>query len=806
MQGEREHPTEVDMADTGLFERYQLERLPIYTAPFGLDEKGNKIDHVTGSAIKASVELMMDIISQKTDRALPPEASRSERQEQTEAAVQTALNDLVAILNASFQDQRFYVDADYLLNGHNYYSYEFNVVVQEYAKAMCGDENFYYRRGTRSIPGSVTWLVRPLSIGQVYEIVPRLVAKFTRTDIRVLTVDGSRAVIQWWPQREMSHVPECYHQAYYEGGAAYKGLFAAIPQAKAGLPLASVHERLSPLQGDPCFEWEFFWTPQTVSYVRYAWLGLVGSLVLLGYVLWSLPGHGWIVPLVPLPLVVGMYTGRLRRVQHAAARHREQLLDQQTLSEMQLDQLQAAYTDLQSAHIDLEHRLGELTVLHEVGLTVASVLNLDALLDQVLHVVRKLYFDRAMIMLVDEAQGALVCRRAVGGMPDLVAFAEQLQIPLDKEDWAVVRALNAGEPVLMSVENVQPEAAAMAQMLQTSDFLIVPLQAKGEAVGVLIVDNAHTQRPISQADQEVLLTLGRTVAVAIENVRWYQTLEQKVAERTRQLQAINQALAREKEAAEEANRAKSLFLATVSHELRTPLTSVLGFAKVIEKRLQEFVFPAVVNEDGKVERAIRQVKANLDIIVTEGERLAALINHVLDLAKIEAGKAKWNMTTVLVEDLVERSVEVTGSLFVDKPLDLMVDVQAGLPNVKGDYGRLIQVMANLISNAVKFTQEGSVVCRARWEGDEQIVVSVTDTGVGIDPANHKKVFEKFFQIDDILTDKPQGTGLGLSICKNIVEHHGGRIWVDSTPGQGSTFSFSLPVFKAEPSESVIEDG
>ena len=245
-------------------------------------------------------------------------------------------------------------------------------------------------------------------------------------------------------------------------------------------------------------------------------------------------------------------------------------------------------------------------------------------------------------------------------------------------------------------------------------------------------------------------------------------------------------------AAEEADAAKSSFLSTVSHELRTPLTSVLGFAKIIRRRLQERLFPLISGEDRKVEQAKQQVIENLGVVVSEGERLTKLIDDVLDLAKIEAGKFTWNMAAVSVKDVVDRAVAATASLFEAKKLNLERDIEPDLPVVTGDQDRLIQVVINLISNAVKFTDQGSIKCTARRDNGE-LVVSVTDSGIGIAPADQPKVFEKFKQVGDTLTDKPKGTGLGLPICKEIVEYHGGQIWVESMPGQGSTFSFTLPI-------------
>ena len=257
-------------------------------------------------------------------------------------------------------------------------------------------------------------------------------------------------------------------------------------------------------------------------------------------------------------------------------------------------------------------------------------------------------------------------------------------------------------------------------------------------------------------------------------------------------------------AAEAASEAKGSFLSNVSHELRTPLTSMVGFSKLIRRRLEEVVFPAVEPGDAKRDRAMRQISENLGIVVDEGDRLTALINDTLDLAKIEAGRMEWRRDTLAIADVIARATSATSSLLDRDGPSMVIAVADDLPPVVGDRDRLIQVVINLISNAVKFTPSGTITCSARvttaeggssdgtGERPQEIVVSVADTGVGIARIN-EKVFEQFGQAGDTLTDKPRGTGLGLPICREIVEHHGGRIWVDSELGHGATFSFALPV-------------
>jgi signal transduction histidine kinase/DNA-binding response OmpR family regulator/HAMP domain-containing protein len=253
----------------------------------------------------------------------------------------------------------------------------------------------------------------------------------------------------------------------------------------------------------------------------------------------------------------------------------------------------------------------------------------------------------------------------------------------------------------------------------------------------------------------------------------------------------------------EVDRMKTEFISTVSHELRTPLTSVLGFAKLIQKKLEDTIFPHVVSEEKKVKRSVKQVGENIGIIVSEGTRLTKLINEVLDVAKMEAGKLDWHMEPLTAEEIVDRALAATSALFDQKDLVPIKDIDPNLPDTIGDRDRLIQVVINLISNAVKFTDHGSVTCRVS-KTDQTLTFSVIDTGIGISKADLPKVFEKFKQVGVTQTNKPKGTGLGLAISKEIVEHHGGRIWVESELGVGTTFSFTLPI--AVETGSTIESG
>ncbi|SMF07002.1 PAS domain S-box-containing protein [Desulfovibrio gilichinskyi] len=242
----------------------------------------------------------------------------------------------------------------------------------------------------------------------------------------------------------------------------------------------------------------------------------------------------------------------------------------------------------------------------------------------------------------------------------------------------------------------------------------------------------------------------------------------------------------------EVDNLKTDFISTVSHELRTPMTSILGFAKIISKKLEKTVFPHCQTTEIKAQRAMTQIQDNIGIIVSEGERLTELINDVLDIAKMESGKVDWKNAPVDMKEVLNVSSQTTNPLWHNKNIIMQIDVDENLPVIFGDRDRIMQVMVNLISNAVKFTNSGSITCSAHGRDDE-ILISVSDTGSGISQNDQKKIFERFKQVGDTLTGKPKGTGLGLPICKQIVEHHNGRIWVDSKLGEGSSFHFTLAI-------------
>jgi signal transduction histidine kinase len=270
--------------------------------------------------------------------------------------------------------------------------------------------------------------------------------------------------------------------------------------------------------------------------------------------------------------------------------------------------------------------------------------------------------------------------------------------------------------------------------------------------------------------EEVMRILDET-SQAIEYSR-------RLEQQSHALEATTAELRRANERLREVDRLKDDFVSTVSHELRTPLTSIRSFSEILLDN------PALEQQ---------QRQEFLRIIVTESERLTRLINDMLDLAKIEAGKLEWHMERVSTSEVAREAATALGQLFRDKSVKLEAHLLDGVSTIIADRDRLFQVVVNLLSNAVKFSPRGVGLVTLTVENDaDGVRLSVADNGPGIAPSDREAIFERFRQVGDTLTAKPEGSGLGLAISRMIVEHFGGRASVGDAPGGGALFQIWLP--------------
>jgi signal transduction histidine kinase/HAMP domain-containing protein len=422
-----------------------------------------------------------------------------------------------------------------------------------------------------------------------------------------------------------------------------------------------------------------------------------------------------------------------------------------------------------------------LEALHETSLGLISRLDLQELFeDLVTRAGQLMGTSHGFIFIVEPGENEIECKVGVGLFTRLVGFRLPSGEGLGGTIW------QTGQPLIVNDYDHWAGRAKNIELGLISSIIGVPLTSGNQVVGALglAFDSQVSNELTFEEDQvELLNRFAHLASIALDNARLYTAA--KDARRQ----------------AEAANEAKSAFLANVSHELRTPLTSIHGFAHILKKRFHELIFPNITLKDAKVERAASQVDEHLGIILGEAERLTVIINDLLDLEKIQAGKMTWHMVPLQMPDVIHLAAKATAPLFENKGLAWVEEIPQDIPLVNGDRDRLEQVVINLISNAVKFSDSGQITCRIRLE-DGEIIVSIQDQGIGISPAYHALVFEKFGQVENTLAGKPKGTGLGLPICKEIIAHHGGRMWLESAPGQGSTFYFSLPLNSQPPADNA----
>ena len=359
-----------------------------------------------------------------------------------------------------------------------------------------------------------------------------------------------------------------------------------------------------------------------------------------------------------------------------------------------------------------------------------------------------------------QKDGRLVRAETYGYSPE---FLERLRaLPVEPgRGSAMGRALLEGKVIQIADALADPEYTfTEAQNLGGYRTMLgVPMLREGVPIGVLTLTRLQVC-PFTDRQIELVSTFADQAAIAIENVRLFEEIQDK----SRQLEVASQH--------------KSQFLANMSHELRTPLNAILGYTELMA--------------DGIYGELPEKTMGVLKRLESNGRHLLGLINDVLDLSKIEAGQLTLDLSDYSLEDIARTVRSTLEPLAADKKLALKVEVAAKLPPGHGDGRRLTQVLINLVGNAIKFTDAGEVVITA-GANDGSFHLSVRDTGPGISAADQSKLFQEFQQADNAITRKKGGTGLGLAISKRIVEMHGGKIWLKSQVGKGSTFSFTVPV-------------
>ena len=422
------------------------------------------------------------------------------------------------------------------------------------------------------------------------------------------------------------------------------------------------------------------------------------------------------------------------------------------------------FKELDERTHELTRSVGELKALGEVSQVVSSTLDLEAVLTRIVsHAVQLSGTDGGAIYEYDEPSEEFQLRATDHMEEELITALRANPPRLGRRSHWDERRSAVNRYKVPNILEERAYAPRMRQLLERFGFrasLAVPLLREDRIIGGLVVRRKSTGEFRPEVI-ELLKTFATQSVLAIQNARLFREIEDK----SRQIEA--------------ANRHKSEFLANMSHELRTPLNAIIGFSEVLGERLF-----GDLNE--------KQAEYTDDIL-TSGRHLLSLINEILDLSKVEAGRMELELATFDLPLAIDNARTFVRERATKHGIALDVAVDDRLGDFLGDERKIKQILLNLLSNAVKFTPEGGRIGIDARQTDGSVEISVSDTGVGIAAEDQPKVFEEFRQVGSDYAHKVEGTGLGLTLAKKFVELHGGKIWVESEAGKGSTFTFTLPI-------------
>ena len=441
------------------------------------------------------------------------------------------------------------------------------------------------------------------------------------------------------------------------------------------------------------------------------------------------------------------------------------------------------FQELEQRGEQLSSSVEELRALGEVSRAVSSSLDLDEVLTTIVTRAAELSrADGGSIFEYEPSTAEFVLRACAGTSEALVDTLHEIRIGVD--ETFIGHAASTGEVRQAPDLDAQPPDPHVDALRRHGwrSMVAVPLRREEEIIGVLVI-RRHVGGALPADTLRLLETLASQSAVAIHNARVFRELEQKTSE------------------LEVASQHKSDFLASMSHELRTPLNAVIGFSDVLLDRMF-----GELNE--KQDEYVRDIR-------NSGRHLLELINEILDLSKVEAGQMELDLDPVSIPELIAHGLAMVRERAVGHGISLAREVDDDVDTAVADELKLKQVFVNLLSNAVKFTPDGGAVIVTARRVDDEVQVSVSDTGIGIAATEQERVFEAFQRGGRAARTSAEGTGLGLTLSKRIIDLHGGRLWMESEPGVGSTFSFAIPLdprseapadLPAEPSEPAAVPG
>lgn len=443
---------------------------------------------------------------------------------------------------------------------------------------------------------------------------------------------------------------------------------------------------------------------------------------------------------------------------------------------------------LKDSRETLAIRVKELSLLYSSLQRLLSTIDENEILDIAIDILEKNFNMPACAIVIMDKDGKLRIRRQKG-------LNDELAKGIVFENSKLTYVWQAFESKkIIAIEDIEhapfpPKISSLVNGKPIQSLAVAPIIVTGAPLGVIFLLN-DTKQFFSEQFLNFFQGIANQIGLSLKNAQLYaelgmlnKELENKVAERTIELRNKSQLLEEAYNNLKEVDKLKTQFLSTMSHELRTPLNSIIGYTQLI-----------LDGVEGDISESQRE---DLERIERNAKHLLQLINDILDLSKIEAGRMQLNIERVELSEVLKQSISIVTPLIGSKNLKIVDNVSNRSLFLMCDFQRLEQIFINLLSNAIKFTDEGSIVidCKVNTDdtGQSWATISVSDTGIGISAENLDKIFEAFRQVEESSTRKHGGTGLGLSITKRLVEMHGGAIWVESQINKGTTFYFTMPM-------------
>jgi signal transduction histidine kinase len=433
--------------------------------------------------------------------------------------------------------------------------------------------------------------------------------------------------------------------------------------------------------------------------------------------------------------------------------------------------------ELNKIQEELDKKIAGLYALHRLSRAISTTLEENQIFRRIEAAnLEDLGFEKGCGFLWNEKEKRFSLYLSITYFQDEIKVIQQ-NIDLNKEFYL---SLIQQEKTISSI-SIQDAALKdkINAIFKTISFVISPILPKEGEKGFLFLGTENADITITAGDEELITILTNQIGQALENARLFektwraqQDLEKKVEERTAELKLVLEEVKR-------ISKRKSDFISSVSHELRTPLTSIKGYASILLA--------------GKLGELPKEIHNRLDKINRHSDELAHLVNDLLDISRIESGKVIMKQEPQDLNSLIEKVIDLLSVQLKERGLETYIkQIPADAAVVFVDRNQIERVFINLIGNAIKFTPPKGKITVSAHKADKEVQLDITDTGCGIPEQAKEAIFEEFYRVDNPINEQVKGTGLGLALVKHIIEAHGGRIWVKSKEGAGSTFSFTLP--------------